>query len=328
MGAIKKWISQYSGHLRSYKFIYYINNLLNRKKLQRNQSIYEKYGLQKSIFSSIGKSDFEISSSDIPWLDRPTGKEKLTTSSFYKQASFDLKENLDNFINEGFMVLKGFYNQEEVDRLNQEIETLIHSDKVNFNYTGKKIMESFKYSELIDKEYFRNKKLLELLNFIMGKQIAPFHTINFIEGSEQKAHSDSIHMTTEPEGYLIAAWTALEKTSENNGPLFYYPGSHKLPYITCQDYDSGNNRWVIGKNSYKKYEDKIEELIKEHQLKKEYFYAEPGDVFIWHANLLHGGDPIKQKGLMRKSMVAHYFCEDVICYHEISQRPALIPNVE
>jgi hypothetical protein len=24
-------------------------------------------------------------------------------------------------------------------------------------------------------------------------------------------------------------------------------------------------------------------------------------------------------------MVAHYFCEGVICYHEISQRPALLP---
>jgi hypothetical protein len=34
--------------------------------------------------------------------------------------------------------------------------------------------------------------------------------------------------------------------------------------------------------------------------------------------------PVKQEGSTRKSMVAHYFAEGVICYHEISQRPALV----
>ena len=158
----------------------------------------------------------------------------------------------------------------------------------------------------------------------MGKKVLPFHTIHFIEGSEQKAHSDSIHMTTEPEGYLTAAWVALEDTHAGNGPLFYYPGSHRLPYVMTTDYDSGNTALTIGKNIYKKYEDKMQEVIESNNLKKEHFFAKKGDVLIWHANLLHGGEAITQQGTTRKSMVAHYFCEGVICYHEISQRPALI----
>ncbi len=325
---IRKFISKYSGFLRSLKIVYIVNNYLNKNKLVRNKSIYEKYGLEKSIFSSIGKKDFVSTSSDIPWLDKEDGFRQLEVHPDYNDLSPELKTAINNFIDKGFIILKGFYSDKEINALNTEVERLKKSGTVDFNYTGKKIMESFKYSEMINKDFFRNPRLLSLLNFLMGKNIVPFHTINFIQGSEQKAHSDSIHMTTEPEGYLIAAWTALEATHDNNGPLFYYPESHKLPYITCQDYDSGNNRWLIGNNSYKKYEDRIEELIKEKNLKKEYFFAEPGDVFIWHANLLHGGDPIKKEGLTRKSMVAHYFCEDVICYHEISQRPALIPDVE
>jgi len=328
MGIIHKWISNYSGKLRSLKLVYVLNNLFKKKQLKHNTHIYEKYGLKKSIFSAIGKQDFTSSSDDIPWLDKKNGLGELKEHDFYKNADDELKAQLHNFIDHGFIVLKGFYSPDEVEKLNTEVELLKNKGIVDFNYTGKKLMESFKHSELIDKEYFKNPRLLELLHFLMGKKIVPFHTINFIEGSEQKAHSDSIHMTTEPEGYLIAAWTALEPTHADNGPLFYYPDSHKLPYITCQDYDSGNNKWLIGNNSYKKYEDKISEVIEEKKLKKEYFFAEPGDVFIWHANLLHGGDPIKKEGLTRKSMVAHYFCEDVICYHEISQRPALIPDVE
>jgi hypothetical protein len=328
MGLLSKWVSKYSGKLRSLKLVYVLNNLLKKEQLQHNVSIYEKYGLQKSIFSSLGKQDFKTSSDDIPWLDQDEPLVRLKAKKFYKEADEQLQTQLVNFVEHGFMVLPEFFNSEEVARLNTEVDKLLETDEVDFNYTGKKIMESFKHSEMINKDYFRNPRLLELLDFVMGKKIVPFHTINFIQGSEQKAHSDSIHMTTEPEGYLVATWTALEATHENNGPLFYYPDSHRLPYITCQDYDSGNNRWLIGNNSYKKYEDKIAEMIAEKNLKKEYFYAEPGDLFIWHANLLHGGDPIKQEGLTRKSMVAHYFCEEVICYHEISQRPALIPNVE
>ena len=157
----------------------------------------------------------------------------------------------------------------------------------------------------------------------MGKEIIPFHTIHFLEGSEQRAHSDSIHMSTEPEGYLIASWTALEATDQNNGPLFFYPGSHRLPYISCLDYESGNSKWRIG-GRYRKYEDKIQEIISTQNFDKKYFYADPGDVLIWHANLLHGGDSIKESERTRKSMVAHYFCEDVVCYHEITQRPAFL----
>ena len=166
--------------------------------------------------------------------------------------------------------------------------------------------------------------MLQLLEFILGQNIHPFQTINFLEGSQQKAHSDFIHMTSEPKGYLIATWTALEDCDENNGPLFYYPGSHKLPYILSDDFDTGHSKFLLGNDTYKRYEDRIEDLIKEHNLKKEYFHAGKGDVLVWHANLLHGGSEIRQIGRSRKSMVAHYFCEDVICYHEISQRPAIL----
>lgn len=70
----------------------------------------------------------------------------------------------------------------------------------------------------------------------------------------------------------------------------------------------------------------IEEKIAHHQIKKQVFLAEKGDVFIWHANLFHGGEPHINKAKTRKSMVFHYFREGDICYHEITQRPALMKS--
>ncbi len=326
MDRLRKIFSKYTGFLRTLKPVYVVNNLLNRDKLKHNKELYKKYGIEKSVFGTLGSHDFKVRSEDIPWLDKPMAKENLEKNSSFQSFDSATQEQIHNFIDQGFMLLNGFYNEEEVIRLNKEVDRLLAQQKTDFNYTGKKVMDAYKISEIINTSYFRNERLLKLLNFVMGKKVVPFQTINFIEGSEQRAHSDSIHMTTEPEGYLIAVWVALEDTHEGNGPLFYFPKTHRLPYVTCQDYFSGNTSWQIGNTSYKNYEDKIEAIINEGNYEKKSFHAKKGDVFIWHANLLHGGSPITQKGATRKSMVAHYFCEDVICYHEISQRPALIDS--
>jgi ectoine hydroxylase-related dioxygenase (phytanoyl-CoA dioxygenase family) len=131
-------------------------------------------------------------------------------------------------------------------------------------------------------------------------------------------------MSTYPLGGLIAAWVALEDITPENGPLHYYPGSHKLPYYLNADYDNEGNSWLIGDKDYSAYEAFIDQRVQELGLKKEIFLAKKGDIFIWHANLLHGGEPHSNKALTRRSMVLHYFSPDHICYHEITQRPALL----
>jgi len=324
MPSLSKLFSKYTGFLRSFKLVYTINNILNRKKLQHNAELYQQHNIQKSIFGPIGSHNFAESKGDLPWLDQEDALLHLRKHSDFLKLEEKLQKELIRFVEEGYMILEGFYSEEEVDVLNREIDHLLAEGKTDYNYTGRKVMDAFKLSSVVDRSYFRNPRLIKLLELIMGRKIVPFQTINFTEGSEQRAHSDSIHMTTEPLGYLIASWTALEDIDKDSGPLFYYPGSHRLPFVSCQDYLSGNTTFTIGDKSYKRYEDKIEDLLKKEVFEKKYFLAKKGDVLLWHANLLHGGSPIKQKGMSRKSMVAHYFCEGVICYHEISQRPALL----
>ena len=68
----------------------------------------------------------------------------------------------------------------------------------------------------------------------------------------------------------------------------------------------------------------LEELIAKKNFEKKIFLAKKGDAFIWHANLVHGGSPVIDASLTRKSMVIHYYAKDVIKYHEISERPSLL----
>jgi len=324
MASLRRLFERNTGFLRQLKLVYILNNLLNSDRLQHNRRLYKKYGLHKSIYAPLGAKDFQEQYADIPWLDQADAAEKLRHHDGLQQFSESTQQQILNFPHEGYMILRGFFDSDRVDALNAEIDTLIHSSKVGFNYTGRKIMDSYRYSPIADQQFFRDPELLRLLNFLMGKPVIPFQTINFIRGSEQRAHSDSIHMSTQPQGHLIAIWVALEPIDEDCGPLFYYPGSHRLPYLTTQDYPSGNTPLTIGAESNKRYEDKVESVLQEHDFERRYFTAQPGDLLIWHANLLHGGSAINREGATRRSMVAHYFCEDVICYHEMSQRPALL----
>ena len=177
------------------------------------------------------------------------------------------------------------------------------------------------------RETGKNKKLSELLNILIGGKAKLFQSINFLVGSEQETHSDSIHMTTFPLGGLLGVWIALEDIDETNGALHYYPGSHKLPYYLNEDYENTGSKFLIGDKNYSVYEKMLQEKIKTLGLKKQIFQAKKGDLLIWHANLLHGGESHKDKTKTRKSMVYHYFKEGSVCYHELTQRPALLRDV-
>jgi len=324
--SLQRFFQKHTGWLRNLKASYILNNLLNAGRLKQNRELYRRYGLRKSIFSPVGSADFAQHHSDIPWLDQPNALENLEQNAEFQSFDANLKNKIRQFVTEGYTVLENFFPEKETSALNEEVDELLKSGKAGYNFTGRKIFNLWETSRLADERFFRNPDLARLLSFLLGKKVIPFQSLNFTLGSEQRAHSDSIHMTTEPPGYLVATWIALEDCTAENGPLFYYPGSHRLPYVMTGDYDSGNTAFTIGEHNNRHYEDKIEQIIQEKGLQKQLFLARRGDVLIWHANLLHGGSPIAKPGATRRSMVCHYFAEEVICYHEMSQRPALMPK--
>lgn len=316
---------KYYGVLRKLKFNYVLANVFNQKSLKHNQSQYEKLGLKKSVLLPVSSEDFKHLPDERPWIDVDFDREVYESKLNALPIQDSYKQALKDFPDNGFVVLKGFLTEEEVELVNQEIDRLIDDKVVDFNFTGRKVMFAFEHSEHIAK-MITKVELLKTLSFLVGRKVHPFQTINFIEPSEQNPHSDSIHMTTYPLGFMNAAWFALEDISMDAGPIEYYPGSHKLPYILNPTFDHGGNKFRIGENAYGEYEKTIQNLIAEHQLKPSYFDAKKGDVLIWHGNLIHGGSKRKNPKLTRKSMVCHYFAEDVVCYHELTQRPAYIKS--
>jgi ectoine hydroxylase len=314
--------------LRRFKLVYLLNNLFHKKELQCNDDLYKRYGLKRSVTDLITSKDFAaMANAKGPWLDEPgITTEQISSKKEFAAFPLALQQKISAWPENGYMILPSFYSSEQVDTINVEITQLQQQKKAK-NRLDERIIFAVRQSQKIY-ELATDKRLTDLLSFILGKKVKLFQSLNFLKGSEQRAHSDTIHMTTFPLGYLIAAWVALEDITVESGPLFYYKGSHKLPYVLNDNYDHGGNYFLLGKASYKKYENAIDAVIKKNELKKETFLAKKGDVFIWHANILHGGEKIINPFSSRKSMVLHFFTEEVICYHEITQRPAIFNGAE
>jgi ectoine hydroxylase-related dioxygenase (phytanoyl-CoA dioxygenase family) len=322
---MRKWFDRYYGRLRTLKANYVLLNLFNRKKLKHAQRMYRKYGIERSVLLPISSSDLPANTTDLPWLDTTEGVARLAADPRLQRFDAATREAVLHWPEKGYVILRGLFRPEEVAAMNAEVDRLIHDKVVDFNFTGRKIMFAFHHSELLRK-YVHDRRILDVMELLLGKHMRVFQSINFLTGSEQAAHSDSIHMTTYPLGYMTAAWIALEEMTPDNGPLIYHPGSHKLPYLLNGSYDHGGNRFVIGEDAYARYEEAVDKAIDNGRFERKEFIAQPGDVLIWHANLLHGGKKMNVPGASRKSMVIHCFADDVLCYHELTQRAALMED--
>lgn len=308
-----KWLAQYTGFLRTIRVLYWLNNFKNRKNLLQNKNLYAQFGIQRSTLKSIDSRILKQFVGDIKKFNPPE----------FNNNRPPITELQQHWEKDGFVILRGFVSLEEVNAINNAIENALQNQKLHYNYTQRKIFNAHQQIQEIG-ILSKHPKLLQLLSELLGKPAIHFQTINFKMGSEQKAHSDSIHMTTLPLGYLAGVWVALEEVHHDNGPLTYYPGSHRLPYVLNEDYGNSSSRFFLDGNANEKYEKQVAKIIDDSGLQPLELHTQPGDVLIWHANLLHGGAPIRKPNLTRKSMVFHYFAEGVLCFHEISERPAIL----
>ena len=291
-----RFFDRYTGFFRRVKAFYVLYNFLHRKKLAYLKPLFKKYGIKRAVYMPLHSEHF-----------------KKLPQALEARSSGPWSED-------GFEVLEGVLDSSQVDSINAQVDQALKDGRLGFNYTGRKIL--FAYEELdVVRELMHHPRIVSALEERAGAEILPFQSINFYYGSEQKAHSDSIHMSTYPQGSLVAAWIALDDIEEDNGPLFYYPGSHRWPYATNADIGASTGA-LLSPNPNKLYEQYVEQQLVEKGMKPQIFKAKKGDVLLWHANLLHGGMPHLNMGKTRRSVVIHYFVKDVICYHEISQRPA------
>lgn len=169
-------------------------------------------------------------------------------------------------------------------------------------------------------------RVLELLRLLYGRQPIPFQTLNFPIGSEQRTHSDCIQFDTLPSRFVCGVWVALEDIDHDNGPLHYYPGSHKLPDVAMYDCFDGTQPagdWPSPDDYRRCYEDYVARVLDRERLQSRELHLAKGQAFIWAGSLCHGGCPIVDPKRTRFSQVTHYFFDNCLYYSPRRSHPGV-----
>src|SRR5207253_100838 len=88
--------------------------------------------------------------------------------------------SLRAFEENGFAVLPGFFSNDEVDGINQELANLIATQKISLRYRNK-FMFAFRKSARI--RAAGEGQLRELIAALLGHETKLFQSINFLTGS-------------------------------------------------------------------------------------------------------------------------------------------------
>jgi phytanoyl-CoA hydroxylase len=145
-------------------------------------------------------------------------------------------------------------------------------------------------------------RLVPILTELLDGEPAICNSLNFIQGSQQTGHIDTWFMPPPVANKMVITSICLEDVHPDAGPLFYWPGSQQIP-----PYMFWAGRIKAINAELPKCMDYVNGAVKERGLTRQTFLGRKGDVFIWAAQLLHGGTPINDITRTRRSLVVHYW---------------------
>lgn len=167
-----------------------------------------------------------------------------------------------------------------------------------------KILDLHYHLPVVQKVIF-HPRLLEFFDVVMQSRPNAFQSLYFEYGSGQGAHQDTAFVITDPPLNLLATWIALEDVKPGSGELFYYDKSHRLPHLLFAPH--GRKRFDREDPISHRYSDYLVEQCEKHGFEKVIFRPRKGDVLVWAADLVHGGEPTL-RDVTRRSFVTHYCC--------------------
>jgi ectoine hydroxylase-related dioxygenase (phytanoyl-CoA dioxygenase family) len=237
----------------------------------------------------------------MPWVESPFFEEELAGRCKSPEDERLARE----FRQSGYVVLTSVLDAALVEQGADCVDRLYQDEDVR---KRGRVQDAWEREPVV-KALATDPGVLRVMEFLYGRTPIPFQTLNFLHGSQQRAHADSLHFNSVPARYMCGAWIALEDIGPEQGPLFYFPGSHRLPELDA--YRLGQ---TVDDFDYSTYEDYQEALMASLDLKPVEFHARAGDVLLWSANIVHGGTAISGPGATRRSQVTHYFFDNCLYY--------------
>jgi ectoine hydroxylase-related dioxygenase (phytanoyl-CoA dioxygenase family) len=277
----------------------------------------------------------------LPWLDQQSPDIDGYVKALGKHDE-GLRAQLAHWSQFGFIRMPGLIDHDLIDACLDDMEAVLaHPERTRLRLTIEgfgerqacdfppqafeqhhlRLMDLHNLSEA-GKALSLHPAIVEFLGHVFRDTVVAMQSLTFKYSTEQSTHQDFAYVRSQIPSHLAATWIALEDVHPDAGPLFYYPGSHRI-----EKFDWGNGLFLTPESS--RHEGHFAEFLERQcaaaGLAREVFYPKKGDVFFWHAALAHGGSPVVNPALTRKSYVTHYSSKSA--YPSDRRAPHQAPHV-
>jgi ectoine hydroxylase-related dioxygenase (phytanoyl-CoA dioxygenase family) len=265
--------------------------------------------------------DFDAAT--LPWVDRDSFAAELAARRAAGAVDDGDAATLESWNETGYHLLQGAVDPQLIDRLLAEYEdawrtrpacdVLVEDAGIQpfaavrprdeLTHHHYRVMD-FQDVSPAAREIMLHPEVVRFLRLVFDDTPVAMQSLLFEYGSEQNAHQDFPYVQAQTLSHLVGCWVACEDVHPDGGPLFYYPGSHKIAKF---DWGGGRLRWD-GKDHDRvaAFESYVAASCAGAGLERRLMLADKGDVIFWHAALVHGGSPAADRRRTRKSLVSHY----------------------
>ncbi|MFC3440465.1 phytanoyl-CoA dioxygenase family protein [Sphingobium rhizovicinum] len=252
------------------------------------------------------------------WIDQDDWRQEVTRRGLDEGQ----KELVERFVADGYVILENAIPHEIVDAFANPIAAAFQSGNSDILYQPHGDSQARPMAEGADGltsrvvdayvplpqalDLFAAPALLNFLQTIFADDPLLFQSLNFEKGSQQPLHQDTAYVVVDGQPLQLAAcWIALEDIVAGSGELMYAPGSHRLP-----DWQFGGDKkhWnpeLDGMETHGQWAVWLEDQARAGRGVGR-FLARKGDILVWHADLAHGGSPVADPALTRRSLVGHF----------------------
>lgn len=292
--------------------------------------------LRRAVKSVVGHVDIQQQRPSLPseaWFDSPDALEQIER----RGTTGEDRAVLRSWVTDGYAIVEGLIDHGLLDEMVEDLDRVFVGESVvpgvrlhdlvmpdghraNTDHDDLMQLADDERVAVRDRSNWRvhgffdhsdaahrirtDRELERIASMILGVPSRANYSINFHNGSTQALHQDSAVFHLGVRNLICGVWIACEDIVEGSGPLVYYPGSHRRAMFGGFDNYPLTNLRTSDPQTTAMYQTHVDTASAEYPERQ--FLARKGDVFFWHGMLIHGGTPITQPGLTRRSYVIHF----------------------
>jgi phytanoyl-CoA hydroxylase len=216
------------------------------------------------------------------------------------------QEDINRFESEGYLIVKGLFAEADLRAIEHTFEEIskttvvghfepaLDAEEADPLKRYPRVLHPHRFNETA-KKYMLHKPVLEVLSDLYGEEALAAQSMFYYKppGSRGQAlHQDNFYLQVEP-GNCIAAWTAIDAATEENGGLLVVPKTGDY-VLSCPDVADANESFTSHYVKPPKDQKAIPAIM------------DKGDVLFFNGNLIHGSYRNKTKDQFRRAFICHY----------------------